>query len=383
MLREQVAHFWDALKQKSLFALGEEVGPLTPTLERLIQIWEVLRIEEKVKVLPGNWALGRPMSSRRAIARAFVAKSYLNLPTTVALIDRLAADTALRRLCGFERRKDVPSEATFSRAFAEFTENKLGQQAHEALVRGTYGEGIVGHVSRDSTAIDAREKPLNKQANQEESAPRKRGRPRKGEQRPAPAPTRLEKQSRPGMSLMEMHADLPKAADVGSKQNAKGFLVSWKGYKLHLDVCDTGMPLSAILTSASVHDSQVAIPLMKTTAERTGTVLYELMDSAYDAPLIHAASRDMGRIPIIDIHPRRNADKKAEKSDRALLKTLGLPLAEDVRYNERTTVERANARLKDEFGAGNLRVKGPAKAMCHLMFGVCVLAADTLLRLVA
>lgn len=381
-MREQVAHFWDALKQKCLFAFGEEVGPLTPTLEHLIRIWEVLRVEEQVKVLPASWALGRPLSNRRAIARAFVAKSYLNLPTTVALIDRLTVDTALRRLCGFERRRDVPSEATFSRAFAEFAENEIGQQAHEALVRETYGEAIVGHVSRDSTAIDAREKPLNKQANKAESAPRKRGRPRKGEQRTAPTPTRLEKQSQPGMSLIEMHADLPKVADVGSKQNAKGFLISWKGYKLHLDVCDTGMPLSAILTSASVHDSQVAIPLIRTTAERTGTVLYELMDSAYDAPLIHDAVRALGHIPIIDIHPRRNADKKAEKSDRALLKTLGLPLAEDVRYNERTTVERANARLKDEFGAGTLRVKGPAKAMCHLMFGVCVLAADAILRLI-
>lgn len=382
MLRERVAYFWDMLKQKTLFPLGEEVGPLTRPLEQLIRIWEVLRIEEQVKILPAGWEGGRPLKDRRAVARAFVAKGYLNLPTTVALIDRLKVDSALRRLCGFERRKDIPSEATFSRAFAEFAESELGQRAHAALVRETYGEEIVGHVSRDSTAIEGRERPLNKQATKEESAPRKRGRPRKGEQRPAPVPTRLERQSQPNVSLNEMLEDLPKAADVGTKRNAKGFQESWKGFKLHLDVCDTGMPLSAILTSASVHDSQVAIPLMKTTAERTGTILYELMDSAYDAPLIHNAARALGHIPIIDIHPRRNADKQAEKSDRALLKTLGLPLAESVRYNERTTVERANARLKDEFGAGNLRVKGPSKAMCHLMFGVCVLAADTLLRLI-
>ena len=70
-----------------------------------------------------------------------------------------------------------------------------------------------------------------------------------------------------------------------------------------------------------------------------------------------------------------------EKAQRALLKTLALPLAEDVRYNERTTVERANARLKEEFGGRTVRVRGHAKAMCHLMFGVCTLAADTVLRL--
>jgi hypothetical protein len=43
--------------------------------------------------------------------------------------------------------------------------------------------------------------------------------------------------------------------------------------------------------------------------------------------------------------------------------------------------ERANARLKDEFGARNLRVRGHAKAFCHLMFGVAALAADALVRL--
>ena len=37
--------------------------------------------------------------------------------------------------------------------------------------------------------------------------------------------------------------------------------------------------------SASVHDSQVAIPLMKMTSDRVES-LYELMDSAYDAELI-------------------------------------------------------------------------------------------------
>jgi hypothetical protein len=141
------------------------------------------------------------------------------------------------------------------------------------------------------------------------------------------------------------------------------------------------MPLAAILTSASLHDSQAAIPLMRLTGERVGSVLYEAMDSAYDAPLIDAASRQLGRIPLIDINPRRSSEKLEEQRNRALLKTLGLPLAEDVRYNERTTVERANARLKDEFGARTLRVRGHAKAMCHLMFGVCVLAADSLLRL--
>ena len=53
-----------------------------------------------------------------------------------------------------------------------------------------------------------------------------------------------------------------------------------------------------------------------------------------------------------------------------------------MRYRERTTVERVNARLKDEFGGRWVRVRGNAKVMCHLMFGILALAADQILRLI-
>ncbi len=50
------------------------------------------------------------------------------------------------------------------------------------------------------------------------------------------------------------------------------------------------------------------------------------------------------------------------------------------RFAERTTVERVYSRLKDEFGARYIRVRGYAKVMTHLMFGVVALTADQLLR---
>jgi hypothetical protein len=56
--------------------------------------------------------------------------------------------------------------------------------------------------------------------------------------------------------------------------------------------------------------------------------------------------------------------------------------AEDRRFHERTTVERVNGRLKDEFGARMVRVRGSAKVMCPLMFGIVALTADQILRLV-
>jgi len=55
---------------------------------------------------------------------------------------------------------------------------------------------------------------------------------------------------------------------------------------------------------------------------------------------------------------------------------------EDIRYNERSNVERVNGRLKDEFGGKMVRVRGGAKVMAHLMFGILALTADQLLRFV-
>ena len=83
---------------------------------------------------------------------------------------------------------------------------------------------------------------------------RKRGRPRKGEERPREL-KRLEQQLHQE-DVQQMIAALPKDCDVGTKRNAKGFQESWKGYKLHIDAADGGIPISCLLTSASLHDSQ-------------------------------------------------------------------------------------------------------------------------------
>ena len=63
-----------------------------------------------------------------------------------------------------------------------------------------------------------------------------------------------------------MLEDLPKSCDMGMKKNARGLVEKWIGYKLHIDTADGGIPISCVLTSASTHDSQVAIPLGTLTA---------------------------------------------------------------------------------------------------------------------
>jgi hypothetical protein len=47
-------------------------------------------------------------------------------------------------------------------------------------------------------------------------------------------------------------------------------------------VTDIGLPVTAIVTGANVHDSQAAIPMEKLT-EKKVQHLYSLMDAAYDA----------------------------------------------------------------------------------------------------
>jgi hypothetical protein len=64
----------------------------------------------------------------------------------------------LRRLCGWEKAREIPSESTFSRALAEFAAGELAQRMHEELVKRQLGSKLVGHISRDATAIVGREK---------------------------------------------------------------------------------------------------------------------------------------------------------------------------------------------------------------------------------
>ena len=169
----------------------------------------------------------------------------------------------------------------------------MPSRLHEALIERTQGERLVGHISRDSTVIEGREKATPK-AKQPAKPKRRRGPPRKGEEQ-AKEPRRLERQR--NMTLAEMLADLPRDCDIGVKRDAKGYQRSWRGYKFHIDVADGAIPVSCLLTSASLHDSQAAIALETLTAGRVRN-LYDpgsgpgqaLMDSAYDAPEIRAHS---------------------------------------------------------------------------------------------
>jgi hypothetical protein len=364
--------------QTNLFPwLQEELGPLSKKQKLFVETLELIQIETFIPYSPKE--PGRPEMNRIAVARAFVAKAIFNMPTTKFLLDYLKSSPTIRRLCGWERYSDIPSESTFSRAFNQFSDSQLPERLHETLIGEYLKNQLIGHISRDSTAIIAREKP--EKSKPKETVKKKRGRPKKGEERPEKALTRLENQSR-GMSIEAMIEDLPNACNVGTKRNSKGFQNTWIGYKLHIDCTESGIPISCLLTSASLHDSQVAIPLAEISHKRV-TNCYDLMDAAYCSPLIDAHSRSLGHIPIIDENPRRDKERKKEiEAETKAQRAAGYKTAEVVRYNERSSVERVNGRLKDDLGGRVVRVKGAKKVMAHLMFGIVALAASQLLSLV-
>src|SRR5206468_9564860 len=100
-----------------------------------------------------------------------------------------------------------------------------------------------------------------------------------GKPRPTPKDdTRLQRQRT--MSLPEMLKELPQDCSIGVKTSSKGHQQYWRGYKLHLDVADGQIPISAVLTGAKVHDSQVAIPLA-TMIKQLVLYGYELIVSVF------------------------------------------------------------------------------------------------------
>ena len=364
MLKKTVSQYFISMQRNLFPGFAEDLGPTTDKHLRVIVALDMIEVEKFI-LYQSPFAVGRPPVNRDAMARAFVAKAVLNISTTVGLIDRLKADPVLRRLCGFDGK--IPSEGTFSNAFAEFANQGLAQIIHEAMVREAYREKIVGHVSRDSTAINAREKPAknpNSETAAEKALPKKKGRPRKGEERAPKDPTRIERQQK--MSLPEILADLPRGCDVGGKNNSKGNPEWWVGFKLHLDVDDHGIPLTALVTSASMHDSQAAIPLEIITNSRVKS-LYSVMDSAYNSELIEKTVIDAGKVPIIDPKKPRGGE------------IVPLDPAKKQRYKIRTSVERTNSTIKDDFGGRYVRVRGHDKVAAHLFFGVLAMTA---LRLV-
>ncbi|MDR2740612.1 MAG: transposase, partial [Treponema sp.] len=220
---------------------------------------------------------GRRPYQYTPFVRSFFAKSCFGIEKTSQLIQRLKGEPNLRLLCGFT---DVPGKATFSRALAFLSEHGVLEQTLDGIVSMAHKDLVVYHVNRDSTAIEARERVVKKAEEKGVKPVKKRGRPAKNSPKVPKEPRAIEKQrTQDAKTSLE---SIDRECAWGCKKNSEGNVSFWKGYKLHLDVSDTGFPLTAIVTGANVHDSQLAIPMEQIT-ERKVFFCYSLMDSAYDS----------------------------------------------------------------------------------------------------
>lgn len=314
---------------------------------------EVMAMSDAAPLLAGTgWCgNGKPPYDKVAIFNALVLKAARNLPTTKELIAVLNSSGKYRILCGFKSR--VPSESTFSRSFALFTELKIGEEALKHVVSEKLEGAVAFHGSIDSTEIEVREKPTVRNRESDGRRPGKR------------EASRLQAQA--DKTLEENLAALPTECAVGCKRNSKGNTETWHGYKAHVFSIDGDIPVAFILTSANLHDSQAAIPLAQMAAGRVKT-LYSLMDAGYDAAKIKSFERSLGHVPIIDCNKRRGVLKEMP-DDRA------------ERFKARSGIERVNSHLKDAHGGNSIWVRGCAKVAFHLSLGFLAIAVEQLLKL--
>lgn len=363
--REHFANHWLTI-QPSLFNFVEdEVGELDEEQKLFVRVAESLELEQ-IATRYGWCGNGRKPSSRLAIFKLLLMKHVWNWPETKDALGEVRRAPALRRLCGWESKSDIPSESTVSRAFEEFALDRMANDLLATFVGKVFRGRIVLHRSIDSTEIDARERPATKdeKAMAAKSASIK-------------ARTDGDAGDVNALSLQkDRDADtnlslLPTLCDWGCKRNSKGKTQFWSGYKLHIAAGDGDIPMAAWLTSASVHDSKAAIPLMQK-ADAVAVSLYDLEDAAYDAAEIRDFSESNGHVPIIDANPRRGEPKPDGRGERF----VGIIPAEKVRFRNRSGVERVNGHLLDAHGGRTVRVRGHAKVLLHLMLGLLVIAVE-------
>jgi len=362
--------------EKTLFpALQEQLGILSPKEEKLMRILELAQIELYVSEVK----ITNPPKHRKEIARAFIAKAVYNLQTTRDLIDRLKVDRVLRIICGWRYVRSIPSESTFSRVFGELARSKIADKTHQIFIKEYLSDTVFFYNSTDSTAIDVREKPLKKE--KVPKVKKKRGRKRKDDLSPTvPKELSMCNQQLAMNSTVQMLQEISTSTDIGRKINAKGNGYAWIGGKLHLGVVDGDIPITAIYTCASIHDSQVAIPVINETTKRVD-YLYDLCDKAYDSQGIVAFSKMRGHTPLIDVNPRNCEETKTALEGQKILEKMGFNTPMSNHYNHRSSVERVNAYLKDSFGCKHIYVKGATKVASHLMFGVLALCIHQSIKL--
>lgn len=330
-----------------LLFTSEDLSPcffFQPTDDELcfMEVWEnlVSAMPAPVRCDEGRSRTGRPGHTLLSVLAVHAVKLYFQEKTMTAARDRLLSSSNLRTITGVA---EVPSLSVISKKTDTLIDLVDFSSILASICSSFYKDRLVCHLSIDSTISEAREKPVKAEKPRRK---RKRGRKRKGAEELA-----IAEEKEQLYDLMEngcvdeFLSSLEHRCSVTGKKNSKGNMEWSIGYKAHLAVDDNGIIVAHHVTGASVHDSQVAIPLMRM-ADRRCDYLYALMDGGYTSQRIEAFASSIGKVPIIDRRADRNGNKKEMKPCKA------------ERYKARTTVERTNSELKECFLPGKLYSRG-------------------------
>ena len=330
-----------------LLFTSEDLSPcffFQPTDDELcfMEVWEnlVSAMPAPVRCDEGRSRTGRPGHTLLSVLAVHAVKLYFQEKTMTVARDRLLSSSNLRTITGVA---EVPSLSVISKKTDTLIDLVDFSSILASICSSFYKDRLVCHLSIDSTISEAREKPVKAEKPRRK---RKRGRKRKGAEELA-----IAEEKEQLYDLMEngcvdeFLSSLEHRCSVTGKKNSKGNMEWSIGYKAHLAVDDNGIIVAHHVTGASVHDSQVAIPLMRM-ADRRCDYLYALMDGGYTSQRIEAFASSIGKVPIIDRRADRNGNKKEMEPCKA------------ERYKARTTVERTNSELKECFLPGKLYSRG-------------------------
>nr|WP_223275749.1 transposase [Paenibacillus elgii] len=209
---------------------------------------------------------------RQGILRALLAAPLENIDTLSGLHRRLDMDLRFRYQCGFRLDRAAPSVATLSRVFAELTRKDLARRLFEDLVAVCKKEGIIdgSHVVIDSAAIHAYEKKQPKRK-----------------------------------------SDLSGNANWGAKFDSFGNKITWFGYKLHLAVdTKSELPMALSVTPAHVNDGDMAPGLMEQVTARS-KVNFFVFDAGYDQLKNYETARNLKAQAIIPMNLRNEKEPPA------------------------------------------------------------------------
>lgn len=382
--------------QESLFSF-EILQKLEPK-ERLPVFFSVLNLRPYAEQLTKSSPQGAEGHCRQGILRALLAAPLENINTFSGLHHRLDVDLRFRYQCGLRLDRPAPSVSTLSRVFAEITKKGLAKQLFEDLVAACQREGILdgSHVAIDSAAIHAYEKKQPKRRSEQTGN-----------------------------------------ANWGAKFDSFGNKVKWFGYKLHLAVdTKSELPMALEVTPAHVNDGDMAPTLMEQVSKKS-KVKFFMLDAGYDQLKNYEVARNVKAQAIIPMNLRNEKEPPAGMTsngtpccsmgfamtywgaDGDQLKfrcphatgkvdcplgmatcspsnygmVVKIDVNEDLRrycsphrdtkrwkelYNERTSVERCNSRMKVHLTADDMHIWGIEKVKTHQYLNAIVLLASAL-----